>query len=53
MWYGPRVLVEREDAEAFVVGADVTFINWGNIRILKINRNPNTNQVRFLFTLFH
>lgn len=45
MWYGPRVLVERADADAFVEGTDVTFINWGNIRIVKINRNPTTNQV--------
>ena len=37
MWYGPNILVEREDAESFVVGTDVTFINWGNVTITNIN----------------
>lgn len=39
VWYGPHVLIEREDAETFVVGTDVTFINWGNLHITGINKD--------------
>ncbi|XP_061876691.1 bifunctional glutamate/proline--tRNA ligase isoform X5 [Entelurus aequoreus] len=38
VWYGPRVLVEGADAETFSVGEVVTFINWGNLIITKINK---------------
>uniref|UniRef100_F6T8P3 Bifunctional glutamate/proline--tRNA ligase n=1 Tax=Ciona intestinalis TaxID=7719 RepID=F6T8P3_CIOIN len=41
VWYGPRVLIEREDAESFVVGNDVTFINWGNLTITNILKDEN------------
>ncbi|XP_076817359.1 bifunctional glutamate/proline--tRNA ligase-like [Clavelina lepadiformis] len=41
VWYGPNVLVEREDVESFVVGTDVTFINWGNLTITKIEKDEN------------
>ncbi|KAM4693873.1 bifunctional glutamate/proline--tRNA ligase isoform 2-T2 [Discoglossus pictus] len=40
-WYGPRVLIEGADAETFSEGEMVTFINWGNITITKINRDSN------------
>nr|CAB3243111.1 bifunctional glutamate/proline--tRNA ligase [Phallusia mammillata] len=39
VWYGPNVLIEREDAESFVVGTDVTFINWGNLNITAVNKD--------------
>ncbi|XP_078413219.1 bifunctional glutamate/proline--tRNA ligase isoform X2 [Cetorhinus maximus] len=39
VWYGPKVLIEGADAETFTEGEMVTFINWGNINITKINRN--------------
>ena len=39
VWYGPHVLIEREDAESFVVGTDVTFINWGNLTITDVGKN--------------
>ncbi|KAM8945260.1 bifunctional glutamate/proline--tRNA ligase isoform 2-T2 [Pelodytes ibericus] len=39
LWYGPRVLIEGADAETFSEGETVTFINWGNIIITKINRD--------------
>lgn len=38
VWYGPRVLVEGADAETFAEGEIVTFINWGNLIITKINK---------------
>uniref|UniRef100_A0A8C4X2Z4 Bifunctional glutamate/proline--tRNA ligase n=1 Tax=Erpetoichthys calabaricus TaxID=27687 RepID=A0A8C4X2Z4_ERPCA len=41
VWYGSRVLVEGADAETFHEGEVVTFINWGNIIIKKINRDDS------------
>ncbi|XP_060924822.1 bifunctional glutamate/proline--tRNA ligase isoform X1 [Limanda limanda] len=38
VWYGPRVLIEGADAETFSEGEMVTFINWGNLIISKINK---------------
>nr|CDS31147.1 glutamyl tRNA synthetase cytoplasmic [Hymenolepis microstoma] len=32
----PTVLVEQADAECFVEGDNVTFVNWGNLRICKV-----------------
>jgi len=33
--------VEREDAESFVVGTDVTFINWGNLTITTVHKSED------------
>ncbi|XP_030355910.1 bifunctional glutamate/proline--tRNA ligase isoform X5 [Strigops habroptila] len=41
VWYGSRVLIEGADAETFTEGEVVTFINWGNITITKLNRNSS------------
>ncbi|XP_015252640.1 PREDICTED: bifunctional glutamate/proline--tRNA ligase isoform X3 [Cyprinodon variegatus] len=41
VWYGPRVLVEGADAETFTEGEMVTFINWGNLIISKINKGAD------------
>ncbi|KAM7015995.1 bifunctional glutamate/proline--tRNA ligase isoform 2-T2 [Tautogolabrus adspersus] len=41
VWYGPRVLVEGADAETFSEGETVTFINWGNLIITKINKGSD------------
>ncbi|KYO43573.1 bifunctional glutamate/proline--tRNA ligase isoform X2 [Alligator mississippiensis] len=41
VWYGSRVLIEGADADTLTEGEMVTFINWGNIIIAKIHRNPN------------
>ncbi|XP_037650125.1 bifunctional glutamate/proline--tRNA ligase isoform X1 [Sebastes umbrosus] len=41
VWFGPRVLVEGADAETFSVGEMVTFINWGNLIITKINKGAD------------
>ncbi|XP_068009601.1 bifunctional glutamate/proline--tRNA ligase isoform X4 [Melanerpes formicivorus] len=41
VWYGSRVLIEGADAETLTEGEVVTFINWGNIVITKLNRNAS------------
>uniref|UniRef100_A0A8B9HYL2 Bifunctional glutamate/proline--tRNA ligase n=1 Tax=Astyanax mexicanus TaxID=7994 RepID=A0A8B9HYL2_ASTMX len=41
VWYGPKVFVEGADAETFTEGETVTFINWGNIIISKINKDSS------------
>ncbi|KAM9764785.1 bifunctional glutamate/proline--tRNA ligase isoform 1-T1 [Menidia menidia] len=41
VWYGPRVMVEGADAETLSVGEVVTFINWGNLIITKINKGAD------------
>ena len=42
IYYSDRVLVEGEDAQIMKEGELVTFINWGNLRISKINRDGDT-----------
>ncbi|CAB3368587.1 Hypothetical predicted protein [Cloeon dipterum] len=39
VWVGPKVLIDRVDAETLKEGENTTFINWGNILIKKINRS--------------
>ncbi|XP_062828337.1 bifunctional glutamate/proline--tRNA ligase isoform X5 [Anolis carolinensis] len=39
VWYSSKVLIEGGDAETLTEGEMVTFINWGNIIISKINKN--------------
>ncbi|XP_006779781.1 bifunctional glutamate/proline--tRNA ligase isoform X2 [Neolamprologus brichardi] len=41
VWFGPRVLIEGADAETFTEGETVTFINWGNLIITKINKGAD------------
>ncbi|KAL3319945.1 hypothetical protein Ciccas_001373 [Cichlidogyrus casuarinus] len=38
IWLAPQVLVEQVDANSFEENKNVTFINWGNLIISKINR---------------
>ncbi|ODM95546.1 Bifunctional glutamate/proline--tRNA ligase [Orchesella cincta] len=38
VWKSGKVLVEEDDAVLFKEGENVTFVNWGNIKIEKINR---------------
>ena len=38
VWRGPTVLVDGEDAETMKEGENVTFINWGNITVKKVNK---------------
>lgn len=41
LWYGPRVLIEQEDAKTIKEGDTVTLINWGNVKIDKIDTDSN------------
>ena len=38
MFYSKNVLVEAVDAETFVEGQNITFVNWGNLKIGKIHQ---------------
>ena len=38
VWVGPKILIEQVDAKTLKEGENVTFINWGNIKIKKIIR---------------
>lgn len=38
MRVGPRILIERDDAEGLIEGQNATFINWGNLMIKKKER---------------
>lgn len=40
-----KVLIERDDAKALVVGQNATFINWGNLMIEKIDMDQSDNIV--------
>ena len=40
--YSSRLFIDGADAEVLQPGEIVTFINWGNLRILKINRYMET-----------
>lgn len=35
---GPKILIEKVDAEGLIEGQNATFINWGNLMIKKINK---------------
>ena len=37
-WRSSRVLIDGADAEQLVEGTNATFINWGNIKIVKVNK---------------
>merc|ERR1739838_1001472 len=39
IFYSNKIWVETADAETFVEGENVTFINWGNLAITKVNKN--------------
>ncbi|CAL1534033.1 unnamed protein product [Lymnaea stagnalis] len=41
VWYGPKILIDGADAEVISEGEIVTFINWGNLKIKKINRDTS------------
>ncbi len=38
VWYGPKILIDEADAETVKEGEMVTFMDWGNLQILKINK---------------
>lgn len=35
---GPKILIEKDDAESLIEGQNTTFINWGNLKIQKIEK---------------
>ncbi|CAH1112220.1 unnamed protein product [Psylliodes chrysocephalus] len=39
VWVGPKVLIDRVDAEALKEGENATFIHWGNLLVNKIIRD--------------
>jgi len=39
VWYGSKVWIEKDDADHFGVGENVTFINWGNLIINSIDKS--------------
>ena len=38
VWYSSRVMLEGEDVQTLKDGEKVTLVNWGNVRINKINK---------------
>lgn len=38
VWIGPKILIDRVDADSLKEGENATFINWGNLLVKKINR---------------
>ncbi|CAG0883237.1 unnamed protein product [Darwinula stevensoni] len=38
VWITPNVLIEQEDADMLKEGENATFINWGNLKILKLHK---------------
>jgi len=41
VWTGPTILIDGADAEQLKVGENATFINWGNIMIIKVNKGSD------------
>lgn len=41
IWYSSRLFIEGADAVLIKEGEIVTFINWGNLKIVKINKNKD------------
>lgn len=48
VWYSPNIVIEKEDAELLKENEVVTFINWGNLIITKINRSPDGKEIKSL-----
>ncbi|XP_067018170.1 bifunctional glutamate/proline--tRNA ligase-like [Acropora muricata] len=41
VWYAPKVLIEGADAVTLTEGEMVTLMNWGNVKITKINKTAS------------
>ncbi|XP_068687645.1 bifunctional glutamate/proline--tRNA ligase-like [Montipora foliosa] len=41
VWYSPKVFIEGADAVTLTEGEMVTLMNWGNVKITKINKSPS------------
>jgi hypothetical protein len=44
VWMSDEVLIDLADVESLRVGENATFINWGNLRIVSINKYYNLCQ---------
>lgn len=49
VWVGPKILIDRADADILKEGENTTFINWGNILIKKINKYNKNWLIRELY----
>lgn len=38
VWVGPKLIIDKADAECLKEGENATFIHWGNLMIKKINK---------------
>ena len=45
VWFCDELLVEREDAVNFKLGENVTFMNWGNMRVAEMKRNEPNGEI--------
>lgn len=41
VYFGGKVLIEQEDAKLISDGDTVTFINWGNLKVAKVEKNAD------------
>ena len=41
VWHGSKVWIEKDDADHFTIGENVTFINWGNLIVKSIDKFVN------------
>ncbi|XGW21162.1 hypothetical protein V3C99_004258 [Haemonchus contortus] len=42
IWHSAKLLVEQVDAQEMKSGDTVTFVNWGNIKIVSVNKKNDT-----------
>jgi bifunctional glutamyl/prolyl-tRNA synthetase len=38
VWYAPKLLIDYADAETIKEGEMVTFMDWGNMEIVKVQK---------------
>lgn len=41
VWYGPKILIDHSDAAEIKENDIVTFMEWGNVKINKINKGAD------------
>lgn len=41
VWYTSNILIEQVDAELIKVGDTVTFVHWGNLKIVDIRKGTD------------
>uniref|UniRef100_A0A914LCB3 glutamate--tRNA ligase n=1 Tax=Meloidogyne incognita TaxID=6306 RepID=A0A914LCB3_MELIC len=45
VWFGKELFIEQIDANSMKPGDSVTFVNWGNMRIVNVIRDDKTGKV--------